>query len=113
MAIGSHGKIAKTIVIPLKYYKNKDQTLIEIEILTGRQHQIRVHLNSIGHTIVGDPIYGVSKLVANNYLNKNLTKKQRIEFTGNNRLMLHAHYLAFKYNNLNYKIFSKQHFLSN
>jgi 23S rRNA pseudouridine1911/1915/1917 synthase len=32
--------------------------LLEIELLTGRTHQIRVHLRSIGHPIVGDPVYG-------------------------------------------------------
>jgi 23S rRNA pseudouridine1911/1915/1917 synthase len=34
-------------------------TLIEISILTGRTHQIRVHCNAIQHSIVGDPVYGV------------------------------------------------------
>lgn len=33
-------------------------SLLEIEITTGRTHQIRVHLNEIGHPIVGDPLYG-------------------------------------------------------
>ena len=33
-------------------------TLVECELFTGRTHQIRVHLKSIGHTIVGDELYG-------------------------------------------------------
>lgn len=33
-------------------------TLLELELKTGRTHQIRVHLRSIGHTIVGDALYG-------------------------------------------------------
>jgi 23S rRNA pseudouridine1911/1915/1917 synthase len=33
-------------------------TLIQVAIATGRTHQIRVHLNAIGHPIVGDPTYG-------------------------------------------------------
>lgn len=33
-------------------------SLVEVEPLTGRTHQIRVHLNSIGHPIVGDKMYG-------------------------------------------------------
>src|SRR5262249_8710138 len=33
-------------------------TLLEIRIGTGRTHQIRVHLSSIGHPVAGDPLYG-------------------------------------------------------
>ena len=40
----------------LKKYKN--YTLLEIEIRTGRTHQIRVHMASIGHPVAGDPKYG-------------------------------------------------------
>lgn len=37
-------------------------TLIECNLETGRTHQIRVHLNYIGHPIVNDPVYGYKKL---------------------------------------------------
>ncbi|MBR0365186.1 MAG: RluA family pseudouridine synthase [Clostridia bacterium] len=36
-------------------------TLVECTLETGRTHQIRVHLASIGHSIVGDPVYGIKK----------------------------------------------------
>ena len=35
-----------------------DATLIECKLFTGRTHQIRVHLSSIGHPLIGDPLYG-------------------------------------------------------
>jgi 23S rRNA pseudouridine1911/1915/1917 synthase len=33
-------------------------TLLELDIVTGRTHQIRVHLEAIGHPVAGDPVYG-------------------------------------------------------
>lgn len=50
------GKPAITIVRPLEIQGKKSK--VEIEIMTGRTHQIRVHLSSIGHPIVGDERYG-------------------------------------------------------
>ncbi len=38
--------------------RRKDATLVEVEILTGRPHQIRIHLAWAGHPLVGDPLYG-------------------------------------------------------
>lgn len=41
----------------------KDTTLIELNLETGRTHQIRVHMNYIGYPIVNDPLYGKRKLI--------------------------------------------------
>lgn len=41
----------------------KEVTLIECMLETGRTHQIRVHLNYIGHPIVNDPVYGKRKII--------------------------------------------------
>ncbi len=50
------GKLMETIARPIEY-KN-GHTLVEVEILTGRTHQIRVHLSSAGYPILGDSKYG-------------------------------------------------------
>ena len=41
----------------------KDATLIELELKTGRTHQIRVHMNYINHPVVNDPVYGRRKII--------------------------------------------------
>jgi 23S rRNA pseudouridine1911/1915/1917 synthase len=56
-----------------------EHTLVEAHPLTGRTHQIRIHMEFIGHPIVGDPVYGF--------------RKQRVKAP---RLFLHAARLAFR-----------------
>ncbi|QEZ90162.1 RluA family pseudouridine synthase [Aliarcobacter cibarius] len=107
MKVCDEGKESITIIKPIKYNKNRDLTLVEAIPLTGRQHQIRVHLYSIGHTILGDPIYGIDDENAENYLNKTLSEEDRFKVTKSHRLWLHANYLEFSYKNITYKIFSK------
>ena len=113
MKVCDDGKESVTIIKPIKYNKEKDLTLIEALPLTGRQHQIRVHLHSIGHTILGDPIYGVDDVNAENYLNKTLSEEDRFEVTKSHRLWLHANYLEFTFKDVSYKIFSKNKDLYN
>lgn len=110
MMTASDGKKSKTTINPIKYFKDKNQSLIEAVPLTGRQHQIRVHLDSIGHRIVGDPIYGVSEKIADSYLCKTLSDEERIKSTGASRLWLHANHLEFSYEGVIYKIYSKKQF---
>jgi 23S rRNA pseudouridine1911/1915/1917 synthase len=113
MKVCDDGKESVTIIKPIKYNKEKDLTLIEALPLTGRQHQIRVHLHSVGHTILGDPIYGVDDENAENYLNKTLSEEDRFEVTKSHRLWLHANYLEFTFKDITYKIFSKNRDLYN
>lgn len=55
---------SKYAVTHLKVLKRfKEVTLIELELETGRTHQIRVHMNYIGHPVVNDPVYGNRKLI--------------------------------------------------
>jgi tRNA pseudouridine32 synthase/23S rRNA pseudouridine746 synthase/23S rRNA pseudouridine1911/1915/1917 synthase len=50
------GKLSQTKYTVLK--ENKGFSMLEIRLLTGRKHQIRVHLSEMGHPIVGDRKYG-------------------------------------------------------
>lgn len=69
-----NGKEAVTKYEIIKYYKKYDISLVKIEILTGRTHQIRVHFKEIGYPIVGDYKYGKKNNIFNNtcFLGKNL-----------------------------------------
>ncbi len=55
---GSRGKRAVTHWRRLNFLK--DAALVECRLETGRTHQVRVHMASIGHPLVGDPVYGRS-----------------------------------------------------
>ena len=80
MSIKKEGRHALTEYEILKSKNN--MSLLNITLLTGRTHQIRVHLNAIGHPIIGDNVYG---------------KKSKYV----NRQMLHAYKLNFKDNKKN------------
>ncbi len=56
--ISPKGKKAVTYVTPICFYEDKNITLISCKLVQGRTHQIRVHLSSIGHPLVGDKLYG-------------------------------------------------------
>jgi len=58
MAIVANGKTAKTIYLVNKSWTDSKVSLLDLELETGRTHQIRVHLSSIGNPVVGDEIYG-------------------------------------------------------
>jgi len=54
--VGDGGKRAVTIVAPLR--ATARGSLIAVDLMTGRTHQIRVHLAAIGHPLAGDWLYG-------------------------------------------------------
>ena len=71
-----NGKEAETSFKVLKRYSNS--TLVECILKTGRTHQIRVHMNYIGHPVIGDPLYG---------------KGNRVIYDDGQ--LLYAHYIKF------------------
>ncbi|MFA6089301.1 MAG: RNA pseudouridine synthase [Candidatus Woesearchaeota archaeon] len=92
------GKKAQHAITHIKVLKsNSEYSLVEVETKTGRQHQIRVHLSSIGHPIVGDKIYKedwvFDKCV--NELDYVMTKEM-IDVVKSDRLLLHASYVKFE-----------------
>ncbi len=55
-------KNAKNIITKYKVIaKTADSALLEVELLTGRTHQIRAHMAHIGHALIGDGKYGVNR----------------------------------------------------
>jgi tRNA pseudouridine32 synthase/23S rRNA pseudouridine746 synthase/23S rRNA pseudouridine1911/1915/1917 synthase len=70
------GKLSHTAYTVLK--ETRDYSLLEIDLLTGRKHQIRVQLAGIGHPVVGDERYGK-------------------EHKRHQRLALHARSISFKH----------------
>lgn len=59
MAVREDGKPSRTIVKVLERFK--DATYVELTLVTGRTHQIRVHLKSINHPIYNDTLYGAGQ----------------------------------------------------
>jgi 23S rRNA pseudouridine1911/1915/1917 synthase len=105
------GKPSETQITPLKYYQKQNMTLVEAKPLTGRQHQIRVHLFHIGHPIVGDPIYGQNERDVIRFLDKEIGPQERIRKSGAKRLLLHASQLEFELGDIYYFLKSKDEFI--
>ncbi|MFH0838481.1 MAG: RluA family pseudouridine synthase [Patescibacteria group bacterium] len=75
-------KYALTHYNVIKY--TGDYSLVEVQIITGRTHQIRVHFKAIGHPVCGDSMYG------------DKTLNSKLETLGLTRQFLHAAELTFK-----------------
>ncbi|OCS00439.1 RNA pseudouridine synthase [Campylobacter fetus subsp. testudinum] len=97
MEICPEGKRAVTVVKLVEYYPKFDISLVECYPLTGRQHQIRLHLFHMKHRILGDPIYGLEKSEIENILDNKLTKSERINLVRSSRLMLHSKRIKFTF----------------
>jgi len=56
----TQGRVARTSVLPLAVglWGRRPVSLVECRLHTGRTHQIRVHLQHVGHPLLGDPVYG-------------------------------------------------------
>lgn len=76
------GKVMETIAKPLKTAKG--YTLVEVELVTGRTHQIRAHLSDAGFPVIGDVKY------AGKGQNKNIEQKYKLSTQ-----LLHAYKLCF------------------
>ena len=81
VTVSPEGKESLSLFRPVA--RNAEATLVEVRLLTGRTHQIRVHAASIGHPIAGDEKYGDEQF------NREMKAK------GLRRLFLHAHFLGF------------------
>ncbi len=79
--VSDAGKESESRFRPLQLFE--DATLVEVAILTGRTHQIRVHASHLGHPVAGDDKYGRRDI------------NRRFYASGLKRMFLHAQSLAF------------------
>jgi 23S rRNA pseudouridine955/2504/2580 synthase len=81
VSVDPEGKTAISIFRPVSVYQ--DTSLVEVELKTGRTHQIRVHGQHIGHPLAGDEKYGDEQF------------NRRMRAIGLRRMLLHAHMIEF------------------
>ncbi len=87
---------------------SKGASLLLARPLTGRQHQIRLHLFASGFAILGEPLYGLEKADIERILDKQMSAFERVSLTGATRLCLHSNRLAFEFGGKSYDILSQR-----
>ena len=99
MIVHKRGKPSVTDYRLLEEFRK--YSLVEFRIYTGRTHQIRVHMQDIGHPIVCDDLYGDGEPVYLSSIKKNynLSRNELEERPLLSRLALHAQRLSFVFNN--------------
>ncbi|ADM89732.1 putative pseudouridine synthase, RluA family [Candidatus Zinderia insecticola CARI] len=106
--INRNGKKTYSIISLIKIYKNF--SLINIKLITGKMHQIRMHLNFLGFPIIFDKKYGNKKLDKKIY-NKYKIKNKKIYLSSNNINFFYIFYK--KIINININICNKYFFFIN
>ena len=86
MTVTDKGKLAITHYKIVKKFQH--YSYLDIQLDTGRTHQIRVHMNSINHPVIGDPMYG-----KNSFLKKGIGTSLRDHIKNFKRQALHAYSL--------------------
>jgi 23S rRNA pseudouridine1911/1915/1917 synthase len=86
----SHIKVLERLATPYGAF-----TLVEVRIETGRTHQIRVHMQSLGHPVVGDTLYGAPRLIPPAVRNTGTERPTREDSLALERNFLHAAHLEF------------------
>ncbi len=104
MMTHAKGKVSLTDYEVLESFRS--YSWVQFQIHTGRTHQIRVHMQHIGHSIVCDAIYGDGKPLLLSALKKNfkLAKVADEERPILHRLALHSHKLNFTLNGENFQL---------
>lgn len=96
---GSKSMITKYRVLE----EQDDASLVEVELITGRTHQIRAHLASIGHPICGDIKYGKKENIDSNYKYQALyAYKLRFNFKESGSILDYLNGKEFKADNVNF-----------